>query len=115
MRFLAGQDETYPWPVNNQTSRHQLLLHFEFCSLNRLLGVLCFLPDPFQRRLSPSSWMQRKLAAHVKENVDSVEVAKNPEANHASARWHPLPSGVPFLGPEGPCGYQVEPEAQLIA
>ena len=43
----------------------------------------------------------------------SVEVAKNPEADHASARWHSLPSGVPFLGPKGPCGYQVKPEARF--
>ena len=43
----------------------------------------------------------------------SVEVAKNPEADHASARWHSLPSDVPFLGPEGPCGYQVKPEARF--
>ena len=42
----------------------------------------------------------------------SVEVAKNPEADHASARWHSLPSDVPFLGPEGPRGYQVKPEAR---
>ena len=43
----------------------------------------------------------------------SVEVAKNPEADHASARWRSLPSSVPILGPEGPCGYQVKPEARL--
>ena len=27
----------------------------------------------------------------------SVEVAKNPEADHASARWHSLPSDVPIF------------------
>jgi hypothetical protein len=60
----------------------------------------------------PQTWMQRCWLPMFKENVSFVEVAKNPEADHAPARWQSLPSGVPFLGPEGPCGYQVKPEAR---